>query len=141
MELALKRHWLTEASTIGLLYVDGERECYVCEDRYRPPPEAKVAGATCIPVGRYEVRITYSPKFKRDMPLLVGVPGFEGVRIHPGNSATDTEGCLLPGKVKHYESVQRSVDAYIDLLAKLAGTPGPIWLTIAVEPLPDSICL
>lgn len=139
MELALRRRWLTEASTIGELYVDGERECFILEDRYRPPPEPKVAGATCIPVGRYEVRITHSPRFGRDMPLLCDVPGFSGVRIHPGNFASDTEGCLLPGKVKHHESVQQSVAAYVELFAKLMGTPGPIWLTVTVEGAP--ICL
>lgn len=139
MELELKRRWLTEASTIGELYVDGVRECFVLEDRYRPPPEAKVPGATCIPVGRYEVRITHSPKFNRDLPLLVDVPGFSGVRIHPGNFASDTEGCLLPGKVKHHESVQQSVDAFVELFAKLKAATGPIWLTASVEGAP--ICL
>lgn len=141
MELTLKRRWLTEASTIGELSIDGVYECLILEDRYRPPPEAKVRGATCIPCGRYEVRITYSPKFKRDMPLLIDVPGFEGVRIHPGNSASDTEGCLLPGRIRHGESVKESVHAYVELLAKLAGSAGPIWLTVSVDPTAGPICL
>jgi len=135
MELALIRRWLTESSTIGELYVDGVRECFVLEDRYRPAPEPKVYGATAIPCGRYEVRISHSPRFNRDLPLLVGIPGFMGVRIHPGNTVADTEGCLLPGRVRHGESVQESRRAFVELFAKLQGAPtGAIWLTITVEP-------
>lgn len=133
MKLELKRRWLTEASTVGELYVDGERECFVLEDRYRPPPEAKVYGATAIPCGRYEVRITHSPRFGRDLPLLIGVPGFEGVRIHPGNSAADTEGCLLPGRIRHGESVKESRLAFVELFAKLQGAATPIWLTVELD--------
>jgi hypothetical protein len=139
MELALKRRWLTEASTVGELYVDGRFECFVCEDRHRPSPEVKVPGATCIPDGRYEVRITWSPKFAQEMPLLFNVPGFDGIRIHPGNDARDTEGCLLPGRIHHGEAVQESRLAYVELLAKLRGAVGPIHITIAVEGAP--ICL
>ena len=138
MKLDLIRRWLTDASTVGELYVDGVRECFVLEDRYRPPPEAKVKGATCIPCGTYEVRITHSPKFNRDLPLVCDVPGFSGVRIHPGNFASDTEGCLLPGRIKHGESVQESVHAFVELNAKLAGAES-ITLTITVEPA--VICL
>lgn len=139
MDLALKRRWLTEASTVGELYVDGVRECFVLEDRYRPPGEAKVPGATCIPCGVYLVRITHSPKFERDLPLVLDVPGFEGVRIHPGNYPTDTEGCLLPGRDRLPDAVQGSRLAFVDLFAKLQGASDPIWLTVSVEGAP--ICL
>ena len=140
MKLALLRRWLTETSTIGELYVDGVRECFVLEDRYRPPSEAKVHGATCIPCGTYEVRITHSPKFGVDMPLLLDVPGFEGIRIHPGNFPRDTEGCLLPGRERLPDAVQGSRLAYVDLLAKLAGTSEPISITVELAPS-DAICL
>lgn len=139
MDLALKRRWLTEASTVGELYVDGVRECFVLEDRYRPPPEAKVPGATCIPCGVYLVRITHSPKFGVDLPLVLDVPGFEGVRIHPGNYPDDTEGCLLPGVDRLQDAVQGSRLAFVDLFAKIQGATGPIHLTITVEGAP--ICL
>lgn len=57
----------------------------------------KIAGRTAIPAGRYEIRDTYSPRFKRHVLELIGVPGFQGVRIHSGNTADDTEGCLILG--------------------------------------------
>lgn len=134
MKLDLVRRWLTDASTVGELYVDGERECFVLEDRHRPN-QPKVAGATCVPCGRYEIIITPSTRFKRDLPLLMGVPGFAGVRIHPGNTVADTEGCLLPGRIRHGESVQESRLAFVELFAKLrAAAAKPIWLTITVEP-------
>lgn len=138
MKLELKRRWLTKASTVGELYVDGRRECFVLEDSYRPPPEPKVLGVTAIPCGTYEVRVTYSPRFGVDMPLLLDVPGFMGVRIHPGNTAADTEGCLLPGVVRHGEAVRESRIAYVHLLSLLMGAPGPHHITITVEPEPDA---
>jgi hypothetical protein len=60
--------------------------------------ETKVYGKTAIPRGRYQIVITHSARFKRLLPILVGVPGFSGIRIHPGNRHNNTEGCLLPGK-------------------------------------------
>lgn len=134
MKLELRRKWLTERSTIGEMYVDGAFQCVVLEDRYRPPPEPKVYGETCIPCGTYEVRITHSPRFGRDLPLLIGVPGFEGVRIHPGNTPADTEGCLLPGLRRDADQVFDSRIAFDALIAKLMRAQGPIFITITVEP-------
>jgi hypothetical protein len=131
MQLELKRKWFTPNSTIGELFVDGVFECFVLEDCYRPN-EPKVPGKTAIPTGRYEVRITPSPRFKRDLPLLLGVPGFEGVRIHPGNTPADTEGCLLPGRVRGDDRVLESRAAFDALFEKLKRATGPITLTISV---------
>lgn len=129
MELVLRRRWFTDETTIGELFVDGVRSCFVLEDKEREG-EPKVYGKTAIPRGRYEVRITPSPRFKRDLPLLIGVPGFEGVRIHPGNVAADTEGCLLPGRVRELDRVLESRLAFDVLFAQLRLAKGPIFITV-----------
>lgn len=119
MRLLLERKWLTEKTTIGSLYVNGQFECYVLEDRYRPPPEPKVFGQTAIPCGEYVVKTAPSPRFKRDLPLVLNVPGFEGIRIHAGNKAEDTEGCLLPGLRRGVDEVRESKLAFDSLFEKL----------------------
>ena len=58
----------------------------------------KIKGRSAIPEGRYPVVITYSPKMKQWLPLLVNVPMFSGIRIHAGNTAEDTQGCILVGQ-------------------------------------------
>lgn len=99
MELVVKRVALREGYTIGRLYVDGVYWCDTLEDQVRDlEREAKVPGGTAIPAGRYAVVVNRSPKFGRLLPRLVGVPGFEGVLIHRGNTAADTAGCILPGE-------------------------------------------
>lgn len=84
MELKLVRGKANAASVEGKLYVDGEFECYTVEDL---PREKKVYGMTGIPKGRYKVTVTMSNRFHKRLPLLIGVPGFEGIRIHSGNAA------------------------------------------------------
>lgn len=112
MRIRVDRRWKKKGYTISRVYINGERFgngsqwCSILEDEDRglhasmSPEEIKkykIPGETAIPRGIYEVKITYSPRFKKKLPLLVEVPGFEGVRIHSGNFASDTEGCLLPG--------------------------------------------
>ncbi|MPS48558.1 DUF5675 family protein [Methylobacillus sp.] len=116
MNLTLKREFPTANSMTGLLYVDGVFECFILEDIPRPK---KVYGKTAIPAGTYRVVITHSPRFKKPMPLLLNVPGFEGIRIHAGNTADDTEGCLLPGRTRSKDFVGQSVLAYNALFAKI----------------------
>lgn len=100
--LTLVRRWRTDDTTMGELYHGDIKLCYMLEDKYREiignsVVEWKVSGRTAIPAGRYPLIQTMSNRFKRVMPLLVGVPGFAGVRIHSGNTHEDTEGCLLVG--------------------------------------------
>ena len=105
MKLTLNRIALRSTYTIGRLYVDGNYFCDTLEDTVRDlnkngkfdNGEKKVYAKTAIPYGTYEIKWTYSPRFKKYTPQLMNVPSFEGIRIHAGNSSTDTEGCLLLG--------------------------------------------
>ena len=101
MEITLKRITKQKAYTIGKLYIEGEYFCDTLEPTWRDigwrRPGRKIPGRTAIPEGRYAVAVSFSPKFKRWLPLLLNVPLFMGIRIHAGNTASDTEGCILPG--------------------------------------------
>lgn len=118
MELTLNREIFTDESTIGELFVNGVYECLTLEDVVRPDG-VKVRGKTAIPKGRYEVIINQSNRFKRLLPLLLNVPNFEGVRIHPGNDAGDTEGCILVGTTRSKNFIGGSRDAFNSLFGKL----------------------
>ena len=117
MKIELKRDVYTNESTIGELWVDGEFSCYTLEDVVRPGE--KVYGKTAIPAGTYSVTMTYSPKFGKPMPLVNGVPNFEGVRIHPGNTDEDTEGCILVGCTKSADFIGESRKAFAELLPQI----------------------
>lgn len=118
MLLTLEREIFTEQSTVGSLSLDGAFECFTLEDVVREGP--KVYGKTAIPYGRYEIAINYSNRFRRLMPLLLRVPGFEGIRIHCGNTAEDTEGCILVGSYREEDYVGNSRAAYAILFPKLS---------------------
>jgi len=117
MKMMLERLQLDPDVTIGALSVDGDFECWVCEDTVRTGP--KVYGKTAIPAGIYQVDVTFSNRFQKPLPLLLNVPGFSGIRIHPGNTAADTEGCLLPGIDRLAKSVGRSRLAFAALFTKI----------------------
>jgi hypothetical protein len=106
----------SEESTIGELWVNGVFECYTLEDKVRP---VKIAGKTAIPPGRYEVIINFSQRFQKPLPLLLNVPNYEGVRIHSGNTAANTEGCILVGETKTENFVGESRWAFNRLFEKL----------------------
>lgn len=116
MKLRVERTWCNPECTIGSLFVDGGFECYTLEDVERP---IKVFGETAIPKGTYRVDITYSQRFKRETPYIEDVPGFEGVRIHPGNTAVDTHGCLLVGRTKGSNWIGESKAAFNFLYSKI----------------------
>ena len=101
MKLKLVRKLLNEHFTIGELYIDDKFECFTMEDKDRQLEAGgiKIPAYTAVPLGTYRVIVNMSNRFRKLMPLLISVPGFEGVRIHPGNTAKDTEGCILVGQV------------------------------------------
>lgn len=101
MKLTLKRIALKQTYTIGHLYIDGKYFCDTIEDKVRDlKKEPKVKGQTAIPYGTYEVTWSYSPRFKKFTPRLQNVPQFSGALIHSGNTAADTEGCIIVGENK-----------------------------------------
>lgn len=141
MEIKVERKVKTGISTIGRLTINNIFECYTLEDCDRglkksDPLESivsrKVYGKTAIPSGRYQVIISYSNKYKKEMPLLLNVPGYLGIRIHSGNKAEDTEGCLLLGKSQGHDWIGQSRDAYNAFMTKLkaAAKVEKIYITI-----------
>lgn len=99
MKLKVERLWKKPGYTVGRLYVDGKFFCNTLEDTARDlNRERKVPGKTAIPYGEYKVVFNWSPKFGRNLPRLLNVPAFEGILIHPGNTADDSSGCILVGK-------------------------------------------
>lgn len=116
MLITVKRLYKTENSTIGELLVDGLFECFTLEDKER---ETKIKGETAIPKGTYKVIINESNRFKRELPLLLNVPNFEGVRIHSGNTNHDTEGCILVGQSRNKNYIGQSRKAFDKLFKKM----------------------
>ena len=118
MKLELVRAECGNVCTVGELLLDGQHEAWTLEDVVRADG-VKIPGETAIPAGFYMVDITYSPRFKRELPLLLGVRNFVGIRIHPGNTASDTEGCILIGQGKGQNCVLSSRAAFDALFTKL----------------------
>ena len=112
MEIKVIRNTFTEKSTIGELYIDGKFYCYTLEDRVRGPKEPKVYGETAIPAGTYGVIVNHSVRFNQRMMLYLNVPGFDGVRLHAGNSDRDSTGCTLVGLTKSKDFIGESRAAY-----------------------------
>lgn len=100
MKIKVVRYRFNGTNTIGRMYIDGAFFANTLEDIYRPikKPEDKVKNETAIPYGTYEVVLTMSNRFKRELPLLKDVPFFEAIRIHGGNTEENTEGCSLIGE-------------------------------------------
>ena len=101
MKLVLIRHARRADYTIGRLEDEnGKKICDTLEPTWRDyrGGELKIPKKSAIPEGSYRMVVTKSRRFQKYLPLLVGVPGFEGVRIHAGNTSRDTEGCILVGQ-------------------------------------------
>ena len=151
MELILKRIAKRKTYTIGRLYIreqvmdeylPGTEDKYFCdtlEPTWRDYEHGayKVKGRSAIPEGRYAVVISYSPKFKQWLPILLGGPDFnrkwQGIRIHTGNTAKDTEGCILVGQNREVGKVLDSRKWLYELKQKIVEAKDKgevVWLTI-----------
>ena len=132
MELILTRIARKAEYTIGRLEDEnGKKLCDTLEPIWRnyDGGELKIPKKSAIPEGTYRVVTTYSLRFRKYLPLLVGVPGFEGVRIHSGNTSRDTEGCILVGQNLQVGKVLWS-RITLEKLMKLIENEKEIYLTI-----------
>lgn len=127
MNLLVKRQVFAKDSTIGEMYIDGKLFGYTLEDVVR---DKKIPGETAIPTGTYKVVIDYSNHFKRDLPHVLDVPEFEGIRIHPGNSDKDTEGCILVGDSYKADWITNSRVTFDKLFQLMKQSKDEIILTI-----------
>jgi hypothetical protein len=131
-------------STIGRLLVNGVFQCWTLEDKVReilgrPVAEWKVQNQTAIPVGEYEVKLTFSGRFQKVLPILLNVPGFSGIRIHAGNTKEDTEGCILLGLGVAGSSITQSRAAMTQFQSKLElAIKAGERVTVKVEGLPNA---
>ena len=132
MKLILTRHARRADYTIGRLEDEnGMKICDTLEPIWRnyDGGELKIPKKSAIPEGSYRVVVTKSQRFRKYLPLLVGVPGFEGVRIHAGNTSRDTEGCILVGQNLQVGKVLWS-RITLEKLMKLIENEKEIYLTI-----------
>lgn len=128
MKILVERKWRKEDYTIGVLSVNGVRLCNTLEDAVR---SEKVYGKTAIPAGTYRVLMnTVSPRFQDRawakpyggiVPRLRNVPDFQGVLIHPGNTAADTDGCILVGDNTIKGQLTNSTNRYYELMGRMLG--------------------
>ena len=147
MELILERIAKRKTYTIGRLYIQdsvddeylaGTKKIYFCdtlEPTWRDYANGgrKIKGHSAIPEGRYAVVISYSPKFKQWLPILLGVPNFSGIRIHAGNTAKDTEGCILVGENREVGKVLDSRKWLKGIKHKIVAAKErgePVWITV-----------
>jgi hypothetical protein len=149
MELLLERIARRDTYTIGHLSIDGKRFCDTCEDTDRGLRQdlplsvnqaKKRRGVTAIPVGRYRVTLgVKSPKYSKKkqydfckgfVPRLINVPAFEGILIHIGNTAADSEGCILVGRNTKVGMVLESTKTFKALYEVLRKATDPIYITV-----------
>lgn len=134
MKIIVERFQFSNKSTIGTLTTD-KFSCFTLEDcdRYLEDGGEKIDGQTAIPRGTYRVIIDYSNRFKRDLPRLLDVPKFEGIRIHCGNTAEDTHGCLLVGSTYEENFVGNSKATFsrlFELMEESYDREEEIWIEI-----------
>lgn len=137
IRIFLNRKVLAAAFTLGTITFAGHHYATV-EDTVRnlqcvgASCKGIIRGQTAIPAGTYQIVDTYSPRFKKNVLLLLNVPGFAGIRIHSGNTADDTEGCLILGNRATPQGVAESNKAMEQFNADVreALKHGQVWITI-----------
>jgi hypothetical protein len=134
MELHLVRFMMQPLRTFGHLRINGALFCTTLEDTDRKLEDGgkKIFGQTAIPRGRYQVKLSDSPRFKQVLPELIDVPQFSGVRIHAGNTEKDTEGCILVGQGISTDG-KRLINSRLylnQLMFWLETETSPIWLEV-----------
>ena len=142
MELRLERKYRSNNYCIDKLYINGKYFSDALEDPDRGLTDSmsleqikkiKIKGNTCIPYGTYNVTITYSPRFKRNLPLINNVKGFDGIRVHNGNTPQDSSGCVLLGFNKIKGQVIDSkvtVNKFINVVQKALNKGEKVTITI-----------
>lgn len=120
VDLKIARFQFSPTTTIGMLYLNNTMFCFTLEDTIRrledinkdgdfdDENEGKVHGKTAIPSGTYKVVLSMSKRFGKILPEVLNVPGFKGVRIHSGNTAEHTEGCILVGTSYRKDTISES---------------------------------
>ena len=143
LQLKLLRDTFTPVHTLGKLLVNGVMAWWTVEDTVREDPipatpenEAKVQDKTAIPEGEYTVKLSYSNRFKKVLPEVLDVPGFTGIRIHAGNTAADTSGCIIIGNKRWEKGVwdSRAAMRKLQHMIEMAESTGvSVLLTVASE--------
>ena len=128
MKLKVVRELKNDVCTIGSLFINDVFFCYTLEDKDRGLKQSdsllfiqtkKIFGLTAIPLGFYKLTVNQSPKFKRMLPRILEIKGFDGVLLHRGNTADHSLGCILIGYKKGHNSIFESTKAENDLVNRL----------------------
>ena len=116
MNIIVQRKTEINNTVLGELSIDGKFFCYTLEDKIR---DVKIKHETAIPAGTYKVLLTLSQRFKTILPILLNVPGFEGIRIHSGNTIASSSGCVIVGSAIKGETLLHSKTTLQQLLLKM----------------------
>lgn len=135
MKITVVREQMSDEFTLGKMSVDGMFFGYTCEDKDRKLEDGgeKIQNETAIPRGTYRVINSFSNHFQRELPELLDVPGYSGVRIHGGNGPADTEGCILLGRVRTADGCANCAERVTTLTAMIQNAEDAgeeIWLTV-----------
>jgi len=134
MELLLERTEKTKTYTAGRLsFVNELGKAYFCDTLEPSLHPTNHLHPKAIPAGRYDVAVTWSPKFKRWLPLLLKVPYRSGIRIHAGNNPEDSSGCILLGRALLPGHVYNSRSTLEKLMQRLKERPEGEAIHITVE--------